>query len=142
MDKKLTIEILPFGPEVQEPVQALILAGLEEYWGILDENKNPDLQEIASSYEKGIFLVAWLDNEIVGTGAFIPRTTDSVEVVRMSVARHLRRQGIGQKMLRELCSRANQYGYKKVILETTATWKNADRVLRNLRFPNNTLFKR
>jgi ribosomal protein S18 acetylase RimI-like enzyme len=123
--KNLMIEILPFHPEDQEPVQALILAGLEEYWGHLDETKNPDLKNIAASYHKGIFLVAWLDNEIAGTGAFIPRSAESVEVVRMSVVKHLRRQGIGRKLLCELCSRAYQRGYRQVILETTATWQKA-----------------
>ena len=116
------IEIVPFRPENQEPVRNLILAGLKEYWGRLDESKNPDLKNIAASYQKGIFLTAWLDHEIVGTGAFIPRSVESVEIVRMSVARDLRGQGIGQQLLVELCGRAYQLGYKQVILETTATW--------------------
>ena len=62
---------------------------------------------------------------IVGTGAFIPRSIESAEIVRMSVARHLRRQGIGRKMLIELCYRAYLRGFRQVILETTATWKDA-----------------
>ena len=124
MDKKLTIKIVPFRPEGQKPVRNLILAGLEEYWGALDESKNPDLRNIAESYENGVFLVAWLDNEIVGTGAFIPRV-ETAEIVRMSVAQRVRRQGIGQQILKELCCRAYQRGFNQVILETTATWKNA-----------------
>lgn len=125
MGKNWMIEILPFHSENQESVQNLILAGLEEYWGTLDENKNPDLQNITETYQNGIFLVAWLDNETVGTGAFMPRSIETVEVVRMSVSRHMRRQGIGQQMLAALCSRAYQRGFKQVILETTATWQNA-----------------
>lgn len=119
------IEIVPFHLKDQEPVRNLILAGLEEYWGPLDESKNPDLCNIAKSYHKGTFLVAWLDHEIVGTGAYVPRSVESVEIVRMSVARDLRAQGIGKKLLCELCRRAYQCGYKQVILETTATWQKA-----------------
>jgi len=119
------VEILPFRPEDQEPAQALILAGLEEYWGTLDERKNTDLKDIAASYQNGTFLVAWLDGEIVGTGAFMPRSAECVEVVRMSVARDMRSQGIGRRLLRELCNRAYQRGYRQVILETTDNWERA-----------------
>ena len=123
--KKSAVEIRPFHPNDQEPVRELILAGLEEYWGRLDQSKNPDLHDIADSYRDGIFLVACLDGQIVCTGALLPRSVETAEIVRMSVARHLRRQGIGRQMLAELCSRAYQRGFRQVILETTATWKNA-----------------
>jgi len=118
------IEISPFRSEDQDAVQALILAGLEEHWGFLDESKNPDLKDIAASYQAGEFLVAWLDNKIVGTGAFVPRSEQTVEIVRMSVVKCMRRQGIGRRVLGELCRRAYQRGYKRVILETTATWQS------------------
>lgn len=116
------IEIHPFKPQDQESAQALILAGLVEHWGFLDETKNPDLKDIATSYREGTFLVAWLDGQIVGTGAFLPRSDQTVEVVRMSVASRMRRRGIGKLILSELCREANQAGYSRVILETTDTW--------------------
>ena len=118
------IELRPFQPADQDRVKALILAGLTEHWGYLDENKNPDLNDIVASYPKGIFLVAWAGSEIVGTGAFVPRSTETVEVVRMSVMKRRRRQGIGQQILSELCRQAYQAGYIKAILETTDTWKS------------------
>ncbi len=118
------IEIKPFQPENQESVKVLILAGLEEHWGFLDESKNPDLKDISASYQKGVFLVAWFEGKIIGTGAFLPRSEETVEVVRMSVANHMRRRGIGRQMLSELCSHALQTGYKRVILETTDTWQD------------------
>jgi putative acetyltransferase len=125
VDKKLAIEIRPFRPDDQEPARDLILTGLEEYWGRLDESKNPDLQDIADSYQDGIFLIALLDEQIICTGAMLPRSTETAEIVRMSVARSLRRQGVGRQMLAELCCRAYQRGFRQVILETTETWKNA-----------------
>ena len=125
VSKKLAVKIRPFHPDDQKPVKNLILAGLEEYWGRLDESKNPDLQDIAGSYQDGIFLVACLDEQIVCTGALLPRSAETAEIVRMSVARPLRRQGVGRQMLAELCCRAYQRGFSQVILETTATWQNA-----------------
>jgi GNAT superfamily N-acetyltransferase len=118
------IKIVPFQRIDQEAVKTLILDGLVEHWGYLDEEKNPDLDDIADSYAHGIFMVAWLDGEIVGTGAFIPHSDIVVEIVRMSVLKELRMHGIGRKILGELCSRADQVGYKRVILETTRAWKD------------------
>ena len=120
------MKIIPFQPENQVAVKALILDGLEEHWGFLDESKNPDLDNIALSYANATFLVAWLDDEIVGTGAFIPRTENQVEIVRMSVRKEFRRQGIGQQILSELCKRASQDGYEEMILETTETWQDVN----------------
>lgn len=115
--------ISPFRPENQTAVKTLILNGLVEHWGFLDGSKNPDLDDIASSYRKAAFLVAWLDKKIVGTGAYIPRSDTAVEIVRMSVAREVRRQGIGGKILTALCQNARQAGYQKATLETTKQWK-------------------
>ncbi len=118
------IKITPFQPENQIAVKTLILDGLVEHWGTLDESKNPDLDNIVLSYAGATFLIAWLNDEIVGTGAFIPRSESQVEIVRMSVNKNLRRQGIGRQILIELCKRASQDGYEEVILETTETWQD------------------
>ncbi|MBT3315322.1 MAG: GNAT family N-acetyltransferase [Anaerolineae bacterium] len=118
------VQTLPFQPSDQVAVKALILDGLVDHWGTLDESKNPDLNNIAVTYVDATFLVAWLDDEIVGTGAFIPHSKKQVEIARMSVRKDLRRQGIGQKILSELCKQAVQSGYEEVILETTDTWQD------------------
>ena len=123
LEKRLSIA--PLRPEDQREAKALILAGLEEHWGVLDESKNPDLDDIAASYANGVFLVAWQDGEMVGTGAFRPVSQDIVEIVRMSVKREKRRQGIGREILAELCWRAYRQGYRRAILETTASWGEA-----------------
>lgn len=119
------IEIVPFQSENQDAVRALILDGLEEHWGFLDDTKNSDLDDITASYEAGVFFVAKLDGEIVGTGAFLPRSAHTVEVVRMSIARKMRRHGIGKQVLNALCSTVYQHGFRYVVLETTETWQDA-----------------
>ncbi len=115
--------IVPFRPENQRAAKRLILAGMKEHWGRLDESKNPDLEDIASAYADGVFLVAWQGGEIVGTGAFRPASNETVEIVRMSVKREKRRQGIGREILMALCWRAHSEGYRKAVLETTASWQ-------------------
>jgi ribosomal protein S18 acetylase RimI-like enzyme len=117
--------IADVGREVQEEARRLVLAGLEEHWGWLDLTKNPDLDDIASTYAGETFLVAQLDGELVGTGALICEKEGVGRVVRMSVAKDARRNGIGRKILQELCRRARQRGFRRLVLETTQTWEDA-----------------
>ena len=124
------ITLRPFRPGDQDAVKALILAGLEEHWGTLDLSLNPDLDDIAQTYARGVFLVACQGDRIVGTGAVLPlppggggrSCPDTAQIVRMSVAVEMRRHGIGRRLLHELCERAHTLGVRRLILETTSTW--------------------
>ena len=117
------VEIHPFRAEDQEAVKRLILAGLVDHWGTLDPSKNPDLNDIAASYAGAVFLVAWHDGCVAGTGALVRRSADVGEIVRMSVAGPLRRHGLGRAILRRLIDQAAALGYRRLILETTETWQ-------------------
>jgi ribosomal protein S18 acetylase RimI-like enzyme len=123
------ISLRPFQPADQAAVKNLVLAGLVEHWGVLDPTKNPDLDDIASTYASATFLVARCGETIIGTGALVPRQYDGgaedceAEVVRMSVAADWRRRGIGRMILQALVDHARQAGYRRIVLETTATWQ-------------------
>ena len=119
------VSLRPFRPADQRAAQGLILAAMQERWGTLDPGKNPDLNDIASSYADGVFLVACQEGALVATGAFRPHAADTVEIVRMAVRRDRRRRGIGRAMLWTLCWRAYRAGYRRAILETTAHWHDA-----------------
>jgi GNAT superfamily N-acetyltransferase len=119
------LEIRPFRCEDQAEAQQLILSGLAERWGTLDPTYNADLKDIATHYQQGVFLVAKISGELVGTGSFMPVSASVVQVMRMSVARHIRRLGLGKHIFRELCNHARKNGYSQIILETTATWTDA-----------------
>lgn len=119
------IAIGPFRPEDQAAVKDLILAGMLEHWGVLDPHKNPDLDDIAASYTGAVFLVARQGSRVVGSGALLPRPEASGEIVRMSVAAHLRRQGLGRRILERLREQATALGYRRLVLETTSTWQDA-----------------
>lgn len=119
-DARVSIE--PFRSADQHDVRRLILAGLAEHWGHVDESVNPDLADIGASYRDAIFLVAKLDSVVVGTGALVLRSPGVGEIVRMSVAGELRRNGIASRILQELIAQAPKLRVKRVVLETTAAW--------------------
>jgi putative acetyltransferase len=120
-----SLVITAFRPEDQGPVRELILDGLEEHWGTLEPGLNPDLDDVAASYRSGTILVARLAARVVGVGAIVPVAPGIGEVKRMSVARDLRRGGVGTAVLRELVAVARGNGWKTVVLETTAAWTDA-----------------
>lgn len=131
------IEIRPFRPADQPAVRALVLAGLAERWGILDESRNPDLDDLHASYVAagGAVLVAEQRGVIVGTGALAVRnvtgpavdSTDeqSGQIVRMSVAASARRQGLARRLVAALLNEARTRSLTHVIVETTYTWQSA-----------------
>jgi ribosomal protein S18 acetylase RimI-like enzyme len=134
MDLQSGIMISPFKRAYQVQAKKLVLAGLKEHWVVLDLSKNPDLNDIGTSYINGLFLIALRNNEVVGTGAIVPRPNNTGEIVRMSVATHLRRNGIGKMLLDELCNHARKVGYVKIILETTETWQEVIEFYKNYGF--------
>ncbi len=119
------IVIRAFRPEDQAAAQRLILGGLVEHWGYLDPSKNPDLDDIASAYADATFLLAWRGKELVGTGALVHERDGAARIVRMSVAPHMRRQGIATAILQRLLRQAQAAGYRQIVLETTSTWADA-----------------
>ena len=88
------LHIIPFTPTSQADARNLILHGLGEHWGWIDEEINTDLVDIAASYSAGYFVLGWLDDVLVATGALIPKSESSLRIVRMSVDREYRRRGI------------------------------------------------
>lgn len=118
------IRITPFQPADQAEAKALILDGLVGHWGWLDPTRNPDLDDIAASYAGALFLAARQAGRLVGTGALVSRGEGTAEVVRMSVAADLRRQGIGRMILARLVQQARSSGIRRIVLETTDTWQD------------------
>ena len=97
----LPIIIRSFEPCDQNAARQLILTGLGEHFGFIDETRNPDLDDIVTRYiEAGhTFVVAEIRTELVGTGAVITECEDTGRLVRMSVNRKHRRKGIGRALV-------------------------------------------
>ncbi len=110
-------------PRDTPAVRELVLAGLAEHWGSVDQTLNRDLDDLAVAHPGSYTLVAEdPDGSIVGTGTLAPRSEHDVEVLRMSVATHLRGAGLGRRILDELVAVAFRWGARSVVLETTASW--------------------
>jgi len=115
-------EITDFEPGDQYEVRSLILTGLGEHWGHIDETVNPDLDDIATSYGAGRTVVMRVEGEIVATGTVIPFDPFTAKICRMSVAVAYRRHGLGRLLVAELEATARRWGATAVVLETTARW--------------------
>jgi len=120
------ITIRLFQPEDQSSARQLILDGLREYFGALDDTLNNDLADIQASYAaRGhLFLVATIDFTIVGTGALLVHREEG-PIVRVSVASRLRRAGIGRAILAALLAEAEARGWPFVWMETNDDWPDA-----------------
>ena len=126
----MTVVVSRFRPAEQDDVRRLILDGLAERWGHADDTLNPDLDDLAALDARGIVLVARDradGGELVATGTLVRHDAVTGEVVRMSVRRDRRGEGLGRLVLDALIDHARTLGLERLVLETTATWTDAVR---------------
>jgi ribosomal protein S18 acetylase RimI-like enzyme len=125
--------IRPFRPADQAAARRLILQGLGEHFGVVDEALNPDIDDIATCYiQQGhLFLVALADDEIVGTGALIFATG---QLVRVSVSRDCRRLGLGRALVLRLIAAGRARGLARLWMETNDDWDAAIGLYQNCGF--------
>ena len=118
---RLRVEAL--SAATHDAVRQLILAGLADHWGELDETLNPDLDNLFESYGHGRTLVVLDEHEaVIGTGTIVPRGDRTAEILRMSVSRAQRRGGVGRMLVDELIAIACGWLCDRVILETSTAW--------------------
>ncbi len=119
--------IRPFVPADQETARHLILQGLGEHFGFIDESYNPDLNDITASYLAAgqVFAVAELDGVLVGTGALITGGEGVGRMVRVSVSREQRGQGLGRAIVEHLVGLARARRLRRVVVETNLGWDDA-----------------
>jgi GNAT superfamily N-acetyltransferase len=117
--------VRPFETADQQSARAVILEGLGEHFGSIDETLNPDLNDIAASYASAVFLVACEGDSIAGTGALTPRDDGVGIVSRMSTAAAHRRKGVARAVLTHLVEHARERGCTRVVLGTNAGWEDA-----------------
>jgi GNAT superfamily N-acetyltransferase len=118
------IRIERFDPAMQDAFRTLVLDGLAERWGAVDESLNTDLSDVDSHYDSDCVLVAVDSATVVGTGILLLRDAEG-EIVRMSVHRNYRRRGIATQVLAELVDLADRRGVRRVVVETNAKWIEA-----------------
>ncbi len=131
--------IRPFAPGDQLAARRLILHGLGERWGWIDETRNPDLDDITAHYVTPghYFVVVEQDGELIGTGALVAEGAGGEAVgriVRMSVAPEHRGQGLGRALVEHLLEEARRCGYRRMLVETTKEWHDAIRLYQRCGF--------
>jgi len=116
-----------FCPADQAAARSLIQSGLAEHFGFSDEHANPDLDDIAASYpaQGHLFLIAETGGEVVGTAAMLRAGPESGRIVRVSVARYCRRQGVARALMAHLWDDAWRRGLPRLWVETNDDWRDA-----------------
>lgn len=118
------IQIAPFDRAMQDAFRLRVLDGMAERWGSVDESLNADLDDIDTHHGNHCVLVALDGPLIVGTGILVLRAAEG-EIVRMSVHRDYRRRGIARQLLAELVHFASEKGVRRMVVETSAKWTEA-----------------
>jgi GNAT superfamily N-acetyltransferase len=118
------IRIAPFDRTMQDAFRQLVLHGMADRWGSIDESLNIDLDDIDAHYRNDCALVALDGEQVIGTGILILGSAE-VEIVRMSVHHDYRRRGIATQLLAKLVQLAYEHGVSRVVVETNAKWKEA-----------------
>ncbi len=124
----LAFTIRPFRAADQAEARALILTGLGEHWGWIDETLNPDVDDIAEHYapeRADFYVVEDANGALIGTGGLIQEDAETGRIVRMSVAKDARGRGIGKRLVAQLESAARARGYRRLVCETTEGWTDA-----------------
>jgi ribosomal protein S18 acetylase RimI-like enzyme len=113
--------------ETQEQAKYIVLSGLEESFGFLDDSFNKDLNEIYRIYidAGNLFLIGKLQSEVICTGALIQEEVNIGRIVRMSVLKNYRGRGYARRILEEIEREAFNKGFNKIVLETTSSWNDA-----------------
>ncbi len=121
------ISIRSFTDQDQDRVRRLILEGLSEYFTVFDPALNTDLNDVSACYlqQGSLFIVAEMENDLVGTGALITETVDIARIVRVSVATAFRRRGIGRLIVKELIAAAKLRNFSRIVVETNDNWHRA-----------------
>ena len=124
MNNSQSYRIRRFEAKDQAAAKDLINLGLGEHFGFVDESLNPDLNDIATTFVSGCFLIGEVDGMLIATGGYKLVSPNCVQIERVSVAQLFRRGGYASQLVNALVAEAKQVGYQRIILETTTTWTN------------------
>jgi DNA-binding MarR family transcriptional regulator/GNAT superfamily N-acetyltransferase len=124
VERLLTAALVRF--VVVDPGGPLAQQCLAEYYAELDRRFDDGFNDRVSTaapadelrLPRGLFLLASLRGEAVGCGALKFHTRGPVQLKRMWVSPAVRGLGLGRRLLAELESLAQEYGARKVRLET------------------------
>jgi ribosomal protein S18 acetylase RimI-like enzyme len=119
--------IRPFRREDQVEARRIILEGMSEHFGTLDQNLNHDLDDITTTYTKAghEFVIAELEAWMVGTGALLFEDNNRGRIVRLSVNPNFRNRGYGEAIVKHLIKLGRNNGLDQIVIETNHDWNSA-----------------
>jgi N-acetylglutamate synthase-like GNAT family acetyltransferase len=122
----VSVHIRPFSPRDQRECCRVILDGLAEHFGFIDESRNPDLDNIEKSYlaAGNDFYVAENNGQIIGTVGLLFEQGHA-RIVRMSVAGSHRKQGVATALLEWCVATAKKRGLPQIVAFTEPHWPDA-----------------
>lgn len=125
--KSWTGIIRDFERRDQQDARTLILDGLAEHFGGIDEALNPDLDDIWKAFpDKGNhFVVAEVGGKVAGAAGLIIETSSRGRIVRMSVHRSHRRIGVATSLLNRIIEIANRRALDFLVVSTELDWRDA-----------------
>jgi GNAT superfamily N-acetyltransferase len=101
---------------------------MRERWGAqFDASANPDTDDIWLSYvTRGAeIVVVEMGGNVIATGTLLPEIDGSGRILRMSVDRQHRRQGLARTIVAELVERSRRRGLDRVTVTTDTPWSEA-----------------
>lgn len=123
------VTIRDFDPGDQDTFREIVQAGMQDRWGdAFDWDANPDIDDVWETYvlaNNADVLVAETDGVVVATGVLLPDAAHAGRLVRMSVARDLRRQGHATALVAALVERASARAMTSVFVRTDTVWPDA-----------------
>ncbi len=104
----------------------LVLEGLGEHFGVIDQSLNPDLDDIQQSFiaAEHAFFVAEYNGEIVGTVGLLFES-GRARIVRMSVVKNHRKEGIATQLLERCIKTVKDRGLSEIVAFTEHHWSDA-----------------
>jgi GNAT superfamily N-acetyltransferase len=126
------LAIRAFTPSDQSAARRLILEGLGEHFGAVDETRNPDIDDIAANYigRGHLFVIAEDALGLVGTAALVFEGNATAQVVRVSVAPRWRRRGLAKTLVMRLIAAGGALGSVRLWMETNDDWEPAIQLYR------------
>jgi ribosomal protein S18 acetylase RimI-like enzyme len=113
----------------QVAIRQLVLEGLGERWGYIDETRNPDIDDITGHYvSRGhVVLIAEDDTGLLGTGTLVVED-GAAHMVRVTVKLTERCRGIASAIVEELVEIARERAVRRIEVETNNDWYSAIRL--------------
>ena len=118
MHETEVVTIVSEDPTTEDPLRLIRALTVELSSMYQDDGGANSFDPNDAAGVRAIFVVARLGGEAIGCGAIRPLDGETAEVKRMYVVPHVRRMGIGARILNELESSAKEMGYQRLRLET------------------------